>query len=81
MGKTISIEKKHLIQLREAGKVESVSAMHVQGGWLLSLNVDDSVEYLLVSQRGDQRLFKTLDAAARFSLDCGFCELVVELGL
>ncbi|WP_049780743.1 hypothetical protein [Nitrosococcus halophilus] len=72
------IDASSLRVLAEAGAVEQIRIAGVPGGFAMVVRYGMS-EKILRAQRGHARVFKSLDAAARFARKLGFSQCVLDL--
>lgn len=75
---TEMIDTPKLKILIEAGSVHHLSVRGIPGGWVLVAKVG-SGERILHAQRGQVRVFRTLDGVAGFSRECGVRKLDVDM--
>ncbi|ABA56553.1 conserved hypothetical protein (plasmid) [Nitrosococcus oceani ATCC 19707] len=73
-----SIDTPSLRVLAKVGAVEKVRIAGVPGGYAMVVCYGMSEKVLRV-QRGPTRVFKSLDAAARFARGLGFSQCVLDL--
>lgn len=75
-------ELKDIELLMAAGALKSATASHqpMFGGWTLIFNGKKKDEhYQLHTQRGEARMFKTLDAVAKLVKKVGFADFTVDV--
>lgn len=72
------MEKVLLQELAAAGAVLSLTAQGIPGGYVLVAQTEGG-ERLLQTQRGQPRIFSSLDTVAVFSRNIGITRIVVDM--
>ena len=72
------MQKRLLEELVAAGAVRSLTARGVPGGFVLVVRTEGG-ERVLAAQRGPSRVFRRLDAVARFLRKLGLYSFAVEV--
>lgn len=78
MSQKTLIDTPLLRQLAATGKTGELIGRGVAGGFILVMR-DGELEQTLAAQRGDERLFKRLDALAKYLAQLGIYRVSLEL--